>query len=177
MSPINFFSKIAILHILFFLFRQFSKKRFYMRILKIKELTNIDFYHMSVKTAYTKYTNIEHCHTWNFAPGWNFQNQPRLKKICVTLEFQPGAKLIYFYFISIRGENIFAKICSTFYENVLRKKTFRMQLQDYIKTMMLDFINKRNKMFNFKTFKIVLLATINSKIVTASLLLNLYSCY
>ena len=63
MSPINFFSKIAILHILFFLFRQFSKKRFYMRILKIKELTNIDFYHMSVKTAYTKYTNIEHCHT------------------------------------------------------------------------------------------------------------------
>ena len=44
-----------------------------------------------------------------------------------------------------------------------------MQLQDYIKTMMLDFINKRSTMFNFKTFKIVLLATINSKIVTASL--------
>ena len=48
-----------------------------------------------------------------------------------------------------------------------------MQLQDYIKTMMLDFINKRSKMFNFKTFKIVLLATIYSTIVTASLLLNL----
>ena len=45
-----------------------------------------------------------------------------------------------------------------------------MQLQNYIKTIMLDFINKRSKMFNFKTFKIVLLATINSKIVTASLL-------
>ena len=28
-----------------------------------------------------------------------------------------------------------------------------MQLQDYIKTMMLDFINKRSKMFNFKILK------------------------
>ena len=26
-----------------------------------------------------------------------------------------------------------------------------MQLQDYIKTMMLDFVNKRSKIFNFKT--------------------------
>ena len=34
-----------------------------------------------------------------------------------------------------------------------------MQLQDYIKTMMLDFINKRSKTFNFKTFKVVLLTT------------------
>ena len=40
---------------------------------------------------------------------------------------------------------------------------------------MLDFINKRSTMFNFKTFKIVLLATINSVIVTASLLLNPYT--
>ena len=40
---------------------------------------------------------------------------------------------------------------------------------------MLDFINKRSTMFNFKTFKIVLLATINSVIVTTSLLLNLYT--
>ena len=40
---------------------------------------------------------------------------------------------------------------------------------------MLDFINKSSTMFNFKTFKIVLLATINSVIVTASLLLNLYT--
>ena len=30
-----------------------------------------------------------------------------------------------------------------------------MQLQDYIETMMLDFINKESKMFNFKTFEIV----------------------
>ena len=51
-----------------------------------------------------------------------------------------------------------------------------MQLQDYIETIMLDFINKRSKIFNFKTFKIAF-ATINSKIVTSSLLLNLYSCY
>ena len=50
-----------------------------------------------------------------------------------------------------------------------------MQLRDYIKTMMLDFIKKRSKMFNFKIFEIVSLATINSIIVTASLLLNLYT--
>ena len=88
-----------------------------------------------------------------------------------------GPKGTFFYFISPRGENIFGKICGIFYKNVIRKKTFCMQLQGYIKTMMLDFINKRSKIFKFKTFKIVLLATINSKIVTASLLLNLYSCY
>ena len=39
---------------------------------------------------------------------------------------------------------------------------------------MLVFINKRSMMFNFKTFKIILLATINSIIVTVSFLLNLY---
>ena len=45
----------------------------------------------------------------------------------------------------------------------LRKKHVqKMQLQDYIKTILLDFIHKRSKMFNFKTFKIVLLATTNS---------------
>ena len=44
---------------------------------------------------------------------------------------------------------------------------FRMQLLHDIKTLMLDFINKRSKMFNFKTFKIVLLATTNSKIVAS----------
>ena len=55
------------------------------------------------------------------------------------------------------------------------KSPFRMQLQVYIKTMMLYFINKRSKIFNFKTFKIVFLATINSVIVTAPLLLNLHA--
>ena len=40
---------------------------------------------------------------------------------------------------------------------------------------MFDFTNKISKMFNFKTFKIVLLATINSIIVTALLLFNLYT--
>ena len=72
-----------------------------------------------------------------------------------------------FYFISPGGENIFANICGIFYKNVIWKKMFRMQLLDDIKTLMLDFINKISKMFNFKTFKIVLLATINSKIVAS----------
>ena len=44
-----------------------------------------------------------------------------------------------------------------------------MQLQNYIKTVIIDFINKRSKIFNFKAFKIVLLAKANSKIMTASL--------
>ena len=35
--------------------------------------------------------------------------------------------------------------------------------QDCIKTMMLDFINKRSKMFNFKTFKVV--RVVNLKLV------------
>ena len=99
----------------------------------------------------------EHRHAKNFAPGWYFQFQPGLKKIGVTREFQPEAKQIFFYFISPQGKNIFAKICGIFYKNVLQKETFRMQLQEYIKTMMLDFINKRSEMFNFK---MLLLATI-----------------
>ena len=115
------------------------------------------------------YLTTLHCHMWNFAPVWNFQFQPRLKKIGITLEFQPEVKWIFFYFISPLGENIFAKICDIFYKNAIWKKTFHMQLQNYIKTVIIDFINKRSKIFNFKAFKIVLLAKANSKIMTASL--------
>ena len=46
-----------------------------------------------------------------FALRRNFQFQPGLKKIGVTNEFQPRAKRKFFYYISPRGENIFAKIC------------------------------------------------------------------
>ena len=35
-----------------------------------------------------------------------------------------------------------------------------MQLQDYTKILILDFINKSNKMFDFKTLRIVLLVTL-----------------
>ena len=76
---------------------------------------------------------LAHRHTWNFARGWNFQFQPRLKKIGVTLELSIRGKTNIFYFISPRDEKIFAKICGIFYKNVLRKKTFLMQLHDYIK--------------------------------------------
>ena len=58
---------------------------------------------------------------------------------------------------------------------VYEKSMLRMQLRDYIKSMMLDFITKRINLFHFKLFKIVLMATINSIIVTALLLLNLYT--
>ena len=122
----------------------------------------------------------EHRYTWNFALGWNFQFQPSLKKICFTREFQPGAIRIslwnfqfqpglkkicftrefqpgairmYFIFISPRGENIFAKICGIFYKKMFYgKKHLLYAITRLYKTMMLDFINKRSKTFNFKTF-------------------------
>ena len=69
---------------------------------------------------------------------------PGLKKIgAATREFQPGAKLIFFYFISPRGENIFAKICAIFYKAFLRKKSVSYAVRGYLKTMMLDYINAR----------------------------------
>ena len=84
-----------------------------------------------------------------------------------------------YFFTSIHpGVKIYLqKFAAYFTKMFFWKKMFCMQLQDYIKTMILDFINKRIKMLNFITFEIVLLATINSCIVTASFLLNLYSCY
>ena len=54
-----------------------------------------------------------------------------LKRIGFTREFEQGAKQIFFI---------------SFYP-------------DYIKTVMLAFTNRKSKMLNFKTFKIVLLAT------------------
>ena len=95
---------------------------------------------------------LEHRHTWNFAPEWNFQFQPGLKKLVSHVSFNPGRNE-YFLLHFIPGWKMFAKICSIFYKNVLWENTFLMQLQDYIKTMMVEFINKRSKMFNFKTLK------------------------
>ena len=63
-------------------------------------------------------------------------------KYCFT-SFHPVVK-IYLQ----RSEAYFAKMFHG-------KSMFRMQLQDYIR-IMLDFSNKRSKMFNLKTFKIVL---------------------
>ena len=66
--------------------------------------------------------------TREISPGVKFS-------IAVTREFQPGAKRIFFYFISPWAENIFSKICGIFYKNILQKKT---RLQDYIKIMMIS---------------------------------------
>ena len=66
----------------------------------------------------------------------------------VTREFQPVAKRIFFYFISPWSGTIFAKICGNFTKMFYAKSTFRMQLQGK-KTMILDFINKSSKTFNF----------------------------
>ena len=43
--------------------------------------------------------HLEPRHTWNFNSRWNFQFQPGLKKVGVTLQFQSGVKRISFYFI------------------------------------------------------------------------------
>ena len=78
-----------------------------------------------------------------------------MKKIGATPDFQPGAKQIHSLLPAhpTRGENTPAKIRGI--NTATRKKTPRMQLQD-IKTMRPDFINKRSKMLNLKTFKIYL---------------------
>lgn len=60
----------------------------------------------------------------------NFQFQPGLKKIGVTRDFTsfyPGVKIFL--------QRLVALFVKTFY----RKSMFRMQLEDYIKTMMSDF--------------------------------------
>ena len=75
------------------------------------------------------------------------------KELTVTSEISPQGHT----WVSTRGDTM--QRYAAIYKNVSRKKAFRMPLQDYIKTMMLDFINKR------------------SNIVTASLLLNLYRSY
>ena len=82
-----------------------------------------------------KLTNLEHRHTWNFAPARNFQIQPGLTKIDAAREFQLGAKRMFFYFISPWGENIYAYL----------KITYKISC----------------KMFNFKTFKIVTASLLN----------------
>ena len=56
--------------------------------------------------------------------------------------FAPGVK----FSISTWNENIFAEICGMFYTNVLRKK----HLKDYVKAIILDFINMIGKMFNLE---------------------------
>ena len=96
---------------------------------------------------------------FNFCQGW--------KKLLSHLSFNPGRNQSPHPIHPTRGENTPGKIRGI--KNATWKKTLRMQLQD-IKTMMLDSINKRSKMFNFKAFKIVLLAiSNNSEIVADSL--------
>ena len=58
-----------------------------------------------------------------FCPRVNFSISARVeKKNGVILESQPGAKRIFFYFMSSWGESIFANIWCIIYKNLLRKK-------------------------------------------------------
>ena len=104
------------------------------------------------------------------ARGEIFNFNRSSKNWCHTWVSTRGETNIFLLHVT-SGWNYIFKDLQRILQNVLRKKhSSYMQLQDYIKTMMLNFINKRRKIFNFKTFKIVLSATINSAIVTASLL-------
>ena len=106
-----------------------------------------------------------------FHPEVKFSILTQVEKTVVTREFQPGAKRMFFYFISSRSETTFAKICDIFYKNVLRKKPVSHAVTGLYKNYDIRF-HQQQKMFNFKMSKIILLATINSIIVTASFLLN-----
>ena len=79
----------------------------------------------------------------------NYKN--RLKKIGVTREFQPKAKRNFFYFISHQVK-IYLQRFAAYVTKMLYRNVLCMQLQVCIKTM-LHFINKRSKMFDFKTFE------------------------
>ena len=75
----------------------------------------------------------------------------KLKKIGVTREFQPKAKRNFFYFISHQVK-IYLQRFAAYVTKMLYRNVLCMQLQVCIKTM-LHFINKRSKMFDFKTFE------------------------
>ena len=79
----------------------------------------------------------------------NYKN--RLKKIGVTREFQPKAKRNFFYFISHQVK-IYLQRFAAYDTKMLYRNVLCMQLQVCIKNM-LHFINKRSKMFDFKTFE------------------------
>ena len=75
-----------------------------------------------------------------------------------------------------QGWNYICKDLRCILQNCFAEKACFVCSTGLYKNMMLDFINKRSKAFiDFKWFKIVLLAAINSIIFTASLLLNLYT--
>ena len=86
----------------------------------------------------------------------------------------PGRNEYFFTLFHTRVELYIQRYAVYFAKMFRGKSMFCMQLQDYIKAMMLDFINKRSKAFiDFKWFKIVLLAAINSIIFIASLFIKL----
>ena len=115
-----------------------------------------------IESIYNFYGTLSHVkisprgEIFSFNPGWK--------------KFQPGSKRIFF--TSIHAEvKIYLQRLAAFFTNILNEKSpFCMQLWVYIKTMLLDFITNRSKMFNFKTFKVVLLATID--LVIARMLRN-----
>ena len=104
-----------------------------------------------------------------FRPGVKFSVSTRVEKNWCHTWVSTHDKTNIFYFISPGVKLYLQRFAAYFTKMLYGKRRFVCRLQDYIKTTMLDFINKISSMFNFKTFKIVLLTAIDSKIVAASL--------
>ena len=115
-----------------------------------------------IESIYNFYGTLSHV---KFLHGVKFSVSTRVEK-----SFNPGQN--EYFFTSIHAEvKIYLQRLAAFFTNILNGKSpFCMRLRVYIKTMLLDFITNRSKMFNFKTFKVVLLATID--LVIARMLRN-----
>ena len=73
----------------------------------------------------------------------DFQFNPGLKKIGVTREFHRGGETNVYFTSFHSGVEIYLQGFAAYFTKFFYgKSTFRMQLQDYIKTI-LHFINKR----------------------------------
>ena len=116
-----------------------------------------------------------------FCSGVKFPILIQIEKLLPTVvtrhvSISPGRNEYFFTLFQPRVELYMQRFAVYFTKLFRGKSMFCMQLQDYIKAMMLDFINKRSKAFiDFKWFKIVSLAAISSIIFIASLSLNLYT--
>ena len=90
------------------------------------------------------------------------------------LSFNPGRNK-YFLTSFHNGVKVYLQTFEVYFAKMFYKKARFVCSYYIVKTILLDLISNKNKMFNFQTFKVVLLATINSIFVTALLLVNFYT--
>ena len=69
------------------------------------------------------------------------------------VSFNPGQNEYFFSSFHPMVKIYLQRPAADFIKMFFEKSKFRMQLQDYIKIIMLDLTNRRIKKFNFKRFK------------------------